>query len=67
MSKNQNLTREGDGFTQNQNNAMSDDPGDGGRRTNKPDAHDDGPAGRRPSDQGPERLVELGRRGSKQD
>jgi hypothetical protein len=32
MSKNQNISNDGD-FTQNQNNAMSDDPADGGRNS----------------------------------
>jgi hypothetical protein len=32
MSKNQNISNDGD-FTQNQNNAMSDDPGDGQRNS----------------------------------
>jgi hypothetical protein len=67
MSKNQNLARESDGLTQNQNNAISDDPHDGGRNTFKPEASRDAPPGAIPDEQGPDRLAELGRRGSKQD
>ena len=58
----------GDGdFTKNQNNAMSDDPGDGGRKSFTTETRDQGPPGQAPDDQGSERLEELGRKGSKQD
>jgi hypothetical protein len=67
MSKNHNLTRESEGNTQNQNNAMSNDPRDGGRNTFKPEASRDAPPGTQPDEQGPDRLAKLGRKGSKQD
>jgi hypothetical protein len=51
---------------QNQNNAMSDDPGDGGRKSFTTGGEGTGPAGA-PDDQGPDRLAELGRKGTKQD
>ena len=54
-------------LTQNQNTAMSDDPGDGGRRSFTAEIDGGGPPGAAPDDQGPDRLAELGRRGSKQD
>ena len=57
---------EGDGLTQNQNNAMSDDPGDGGRKSFTTGGEGTGPAGA-PDDQGADRLAELGRKGAKQD
>lgn len=56
-----------DGLTQNQNNAMSDDPGDGGRKSFTTTIEGEGPPGAKPDDQGAERLAELGRKGSKQD
>lgn len=51
---------------QNQNNSMSDDPGDGRRSsfTAEPEPTE---AAKAPDGQGPERLAELGRKGSKQD
>jgi hypothetical protein len=51
---------------QNQNNAMSDDPGDGQRKsfTAAPEAS---PVEKSPEKQGSERLEELGQQGSKQD
>jgi hypothetical protein len=51
---------------QNQNNAMSDDPGDGQRKsfTAQPEKSK---AEGAPEEQGEERLEELGREGSKQD
>lgn len=52
---------------QNQNNAMSEDPGDGGRKSFTTGGDDQGPPGGAPDDQGKDRLEELGRRGSKQD
>ena len=54
-------------LTQNQNNAMSDDPGDGGRKSFTTTIEGEGPPGAAPDDQGPDRLAELGRQGSKQD
>lgn len=61
MSKS-NHQSDGD-FTQNQNNAMSDDPGDGGRKsfTAGGGKHDRAPGA--PEAQGKERLEELGREG----
>ena len=56
-----------DGTTQNQNNAMSDDPQDGGRRSFTAHGEGGGPPGAAPDDQGADRLAELGRQGSKQD
>lgn len=62
MSKNQNLDTGGQ-FAQNQNNAMSDDPRDGGR--NSFTAHSEGggvePA---PDKQDQARIEALGRRGA---
>lgn len=52
---------------QNQNNAMSDDPGDGGRKSFTTGGGGDGPRGEAPDDQGSDRLEEFGRRGTKQD
>ena len=54
--------------TQNQNNAMSDDPRDGSRNT----AHattgaNDPPPGQAPDDQGPDALAAFGKRGTRQD
>ena len=51
-------------FTQNQNNSMSDDPGDGGRKsfTAGGGEHDKAPGA--PDDQSEERLAELGRKGA---
>jgi len=60
-------SRERDGdFTQNQNNSMSDDPGDGGRKSFKAGGgkHDGAPGA--PEEQGEERIEELGREGSGQ-
>jgi hypothetical protein len=66
MSKNQNLDTGGQ-LTQNQNNAMSDDPRDGGRNSNKAPVIDgEGPSGERPDEQNQDRLRELGERGSRQ-
>lgn len=62
-----------DRLTQNQNNAMSDDPGDGGRKSFKAGGKgggadgSDAPPGSAPDEQGSERLAELGRQGSRQD
>lgn len=60
-------SHEGTGdLPQNQNNSMSDDPGDGQRNsfTAEPEPTE---ADNAPDGQGPERLAELGRHGSKQD
>ncbi len=65
MSKSNHLG-EGDKLTQNQNNSMSDDPGDGGRKSFTTGGPGTGPEGA-PDEQGAERLEELGRKGSKQD
>ena len=57
----------GDGdFTQNQNNSMSDDPADGGRKsfTAGGGKHDRAPGA--PDEQGQERIEELGREGAGQ-
>lgn len=54
-------------LTQNQNNSMSDDPGDGGRKSFTTTVEGGGPPGSAPDDQGSDRLAELGRQGSKQD
>ena len=51
---------------QNQKNAMSDDPGDGGRRSFTTGGKGTGTQGA-PDEQGAERLEELGKQGSKQD
>ncbi|HEX8445674.1 MAG TPA: hypothetical protein VF649_03580 [Sphingomonas sp.] len=56
---------EGDGLTQNQNNAMSDDPGDGQRRRYSKGDDASGVTGA-PDAQGPEQLAAFGRRGSRQ-
>ena len=56
-----------DTLTQNQNNAMSDDPGDGGRKSFTTTVDGGGPPGAAPDDQGSDQLAEFGRRGSKQD
>jgi len=66
MSKNQNLDR-GAELTQNQNNAMSEDPRDGGRRSFTAGGNDGGPPDRRPDDQGADLLEEFGKRGSRQE
>jgi hypothetical protein len=63
MSKNQNLG-DADKLTQNQNNAMSEDPKDGNRNSFKPGGAGGGPTAA-PDEQGPDRLRELGRRGAK--
>lgn len=52
---------------QNQNNAMSEDPADGARKSFTTGGADKGPPGQAPDDQGSERLEELGRKGAKQD
>lgn len=58
----------GDGDqTENQNNSMSDDPGDGGRKSFTTGGEGGGPTGAAPNDQGSDRLAELGRQGSRQD
>lgn len=65
MSKNQYLDNGGQ-LAQNQNNAMSDDPHDGGRNSFTAGAGDDGPPGRKPDDQDAELLQAFGKRGSRQ-
>ena len=55
-------TSDGD-FTQNQNNSMSDDPADGGRKSFTAGGGDHGKAPGAPEEQGEERLEELGRKG----
>lgn len=57
---------EGDGLTQNQNNAMSDDPGDGQRRRYSPPTKETGIEAA-PDEQGEDQLAAFGKRGSKQD
>ena len=52
---------------QNQNNAMSDDPGDGGRKSFVTGDADGTEHEQAPDSQGKDRLRELGQRGSKQD
>ena len=56
-------TRDGD-FTQNQNNSMSDDPGDGGRKsfTAGGGKHDRAPGA--PEEQDKDRIEEFGRKGA---
>jgi hypothetical protein len=57
----------GDGdLTQNQNNAMSEDPGDGQRRRYSATADTPGIEGA-PEQQGGDTLAEFGKRGSRQD
>lgn len=59
-------SHEGTGdMPQNQNNAMSDDPGDGGRKSFTTGGKGTGPQGA-PDDQGSDRLEELGHQGSDQ-
>lgn len=50
---------------QNQNNAMSDDPGDGGRKSFTTGGEGSGSQGA-PDEQGSDRLEELGKQGAKQ-
>jgi hypothetical protein len=52
--------------TQNQNNAMSDDPADGHRLTDKPEAIEPSAAERPPEQdaQNQDRIEEFGRRGT---
>lgn len=50
---------------QNQNNSMSDDPGDGGRKSFTTGGKGTGTQGA-PDDQGAARREELGKRGGKQ-
>lgn len=66
MSKDQ-KSPDSDGLTQNQNNAMSDDPGDGGRKSMTLGGDTETPLAQAPGKDDQERLAELGRRGSKQD
>jgi hypothetical protein len=59
-------SHEGTGdFTQNQNNSMSEDPGDGGRKSFTTGGKGTGNQGA-PDDQGSDRLAELGKKGSDQ-
>ena len=55
----------GQPLTQNQNNAMSDDPADGGRLTTKPEAIKKGPAEEPPENdvQNQATIEEMGREG----
>ncbi len=52
---------------QNQNNSMSDDPGDGGRKSFTTGNADDHEHEKAPDAQDQDRLEELGKKGSKQD
>ena len=52
---------------QNQNNAMSDDPGDGGRKSFVTGNAGGDEHNKAPEEQGEDRLKELGQQGSKQD
>jgi len=58
-----NHSSDGD-FTQNQGNAMSEDPGDGDRRSFTAGGGDHGRAPGAPDKQGKERLEELGKEGA---
>ena len=59
-------SHQGDGdFTQNQNNGMSEDPGDGGRKSFTTGGKGTGAQGA-PDDQGSDRLEDLGQQGSDQ-
>ena len=55
-----------DGTTQNQKNRMSDDPGDGARKSFTAEPEGDGPEAA-PDEQGADQLAAFGKRGSKQD
>ena len=58
-------SHDGDGdFTQNQNNSMSDDPGDGGRKSFTAGGGKQDKAPGAPDNQGKERLQELGNKGA---
>ena len=52
---------------QNQNNAMSDDPGDGQRKSFAAEKQGSGTGPDAPETQGKDRIDQLGRQGSKQD
>jgi hypothetical protein len=51
-------------FPQNQNNGMSDDPGDGSRKSFTAESEKTKGLPGAPEDQGKERLEELGQKGS---